>query len=101
MEGQNHPLYSVDRDHLDRLLSKDTPNDADLVDIARLFMRYQDFPGAEDLQIDLNKVLKIWGLSKEELHSRSRNIWSKGFRPNDSSEEIVGSSFDTSENSVN
>ncbi len=101
MESQNHPLYSTDREHLDFLLSKEKPNDQDLIDIARLFMRYEDFPGAEDLKLDMQKVLKLWELSKEELHRATRKIWEKGFRPNNSSNEIVGSSFDTSENSVN
>ena len=99
--GQNHPLYSTDRDHVNRLLLRQNPNEEDLVDIARLFMRYEDFPGAEDLKIDLEKVLKLWGLNKNELHSTTRKIWEKDFRPDNSSNEIVGSSFDTSENSVN
>ncbi len=101
MEGQNHPLYSVDRDHLDRLLTVKTPRDEDLIDIARLFMRYEDFPGAKDLQSDLLRVLHLWNISKEDLHRLTRAIWGKGFRPNSFPNEIVGSSFDTSENSVN
>ncbi len=101
MEGQNHPLYSIDRDNLDRLLSKKTPEDDDLVALARLFIRYEDFPGANDLKLDLIKLLKLWGFTKEELHERTRIIWRKGFRPHDSSDDTVGSSFDTSEDSVN
>ena len=101
MEGQNHPLYSVDRDHLDRLLSIEKPSDEDLIDIARLFMRYEDFPGANDLQTDLLRILNLWNISKEELNSRTRTVWGKGYRPSSFPNEIVGSSFDTSENSVN
>ena len=101
MEGQNHPLYSTDRDNLDRLLSKKTPGQDDLIDLGRLFMRYEDFPGANDLKMDMLKTLKLWGISKEELHIRTREIWKMGYRPDGSSNEVVGSSFDTSENSVN
>ena len=98
MEGQNHPLYLVDRDHVNRLLSKEIPVDQDLIDIARLFMRYEGFPGANDIQMDMLKTLKFWGLSKEQLNTRTKEIWSKGFRPGNDSEENVGSGFDTSDN---
>ncbi len=101
MEEQNHPLYLIDRENLDRLLAKDLPEDSDLIDMARLFSRYEDFPGVTDLKLDMVKILKSWGITKEELNLRTRKIWSNGYRPNNSSEEIVGSSFDTSENSVN
>jgi len=98
MEGQNHPLYLVDRDHVNRLLAKEIPVDQDLIDIARLFMRYEGFPGANDIQMDMLKTLKFWGLSKEQLNTRTKEIWSKGFRPGNDSEENVGSGFDTSDN---
>ena len=97
MEGQNHPLYSMDRDHVNRLLAKEVPNEQDLVDIARLLMRYEGFPGAHDIQMDLQKTLKLWGITKKDLNSRTREIWDKGFRPGNDSDGIVGSSFDTSE----
>ncbi|AAP99787.1 MULTISPECIES: DUF3288 family protein [Prochlorococcus] len=101
MGDQNHPLYSTDRENVNRLLSKNSPEDEDLIDIARLFMRYENFPGAKDLQMDMLKILKLWGITKEELHSSTREIWRKGYRPDSFPEEMLGSSFDTSENSVN
>ena len=97
MEGQNHPLYETDRLLLNRLISKNNPAEADLIDLARLFMRYEDFPGAKDIQIDLVKILKLWGITRDQLNSSTRSIWAKGFRPGVSSEEMLGSSFDTSE----
>ncbi len=100
MEGQNHPLYLVDRDHVNLLLAKESPSDQDLIDIARLLRRYEGFPGAKDIQMDMIKTLKFWGLSQDDLNERTKRIWSKGFRPGNNSEEIVGSGFDTSDNSV-
>ena len=99
---QSHPLYALDRDMLDALLAAHTPGDAQLVDAARLLMRYQGFPGAHDLQDDLEKVLRLWGLSREELHSRTRAIWASGFRPGPAGpagpgQEAVGSGFDTAD----
>ena len=68
MEGQNHPLYSSDREHVNKLLAQEKPSEKDLIDIARLLIRYEGFPGAEDIKIDMQKALKFWGLSKEDLH---------------------------------
>ena len=97
MEGQNHPLYLVDRDHVNRLLAIKTPVDQDLIDIARLLMRYEGFPGANDIQMDMVKTLRLWGLTKDQLNSRTKEIWSKGFRTGNDSEENIGSGFDTSD----
>ena len=33
---QSHPLEASDRDHLDRLLARDSPQDGDLADLARV-----------------------------------------------------------------
>ncbi len=98
MQDQNHPLYSIDRDLVDRLLAKMSPNDEDLVDLARLLNRYEGFPGAEDLQTDMAKALKMWGMNRDQLNSKTCKIWTSGFRPGQNGEEAVGSGFDTSEN---
>ena len=97
MQGQNHPLYSIDRDHLNRLMSLNSPGQEDMVEMARVFVRYEGFPGAKDLQIDMIKVLKSWGITKEELNEKTRKIWMDGYKSSSSSDEMVGSSFDTSD----
>tara|TARA_B100000700_G_C14518013_1_gene611753 strand:- start:87 stop:389 length:303 start_codon:yes stop_codon:yes gene_type:complete len=91
---QQHPLYSIDRDLLDGLLAKVNPSDQDFVDLARLFVRYEEFPGAFDIQEDMNKILKSWGISRENLNKRSREIWESGYRPGQKFDETVGSGFD-------
>ena len=101
MEGQNHPLYSIDRDHVNRLITVKDPTEEDMVEIARLLMRYEGFPGAKDIQIDMLKVLKVWGLTKEELNGKTRKIWMDGYKSSSASDEIVGSGFDTSDKTVN
>ena len=53
MKEQNHTLYSIDRDHIDRLLAQEKPVDKDLIDLARLLIRYEAFPGAFDLKEDM------------------------------------------------
>tara|TARA_Y100001968_G_scaffold277418_1_gene272260 strand:- start:817 stop:1128 length:312 start_codon:yes stop_codon:yes gene_type:complete len=97
-EAQNHPLYSTDRENLDRLIGIDTPTSIDFVELARLLIRYQDFIGAEDLNNDMEKLLKKWSLNREKLELITRKIWSEGFRPSSSSTpDNVGSGFDTSD----
>ncbi len=98
---QNHPLFLVDRDHVDRLLAKESPEDADVVDLARLFVRYEGFPGEPQLQADMMKILKLWHLDREMLNTRARKVWSSGFRPGGQVDEVVGSGFDTSDKEVN
>jgi hypothetical protein len=94
---QSHPLHALDRQVVDGLLAVEQPADAHLVDAARLLMRYQGFPGARDLQDDLARILRLWGLTRDELHQRTRAIWSAGFRPTPQASEAVGSGFDTAD----
>ncbi|WP_371820480.1 DUF3288 family protein [Synechococcus sp. NB0720_010] len=83
---------------MDRLLATEAPADADLVELGRLLMRYEGFPGALDLQEDLQKTLRLWGLSREQLHQRTRAIWAGGYRPGaEAAPQAVGSGFDTSD----
>ena len=98
-QEQNHPLYSSDRQLVDSLMSKASPEPSDLVELARLFMRYDDFPGARDLKADMDKILRIWNFSKDELNTQTRSIWSEGFRPSSRDNNSIGSGFDTSDNS--
>ena len=99
-EAQNHPLYSTDRENLDRLCGIDSPASVDFVELARLLIRYQDFKGAEDLNSDMKKLLKKWSINRENLEELTRKIWSEGFRPaNSSSSDNLGSGFDTSDSS--
>ena len=95
---QSHPLHAGDRDVVDRLLACGQPGDAELVDAARLLNRYQGFPGARDLQDDLAKVLRLWGLSRELLQERTRALWAAGYRPAPAAgPAAVGSGFDTAD----
>ena len=96
--GQSHPLHSIDRNTIDRLLAAETPDDADLIDAARLLARYRGFPGASDLQEDLRRAIQLWGLSADDLQARARALWPGGWRVGAKSTgaEPVGSGFDAS-----
>ena len=99
-DAQNHPLYSTDRENLDRLCAIDSPTSNNFVELARLKIRYQDFRGAEDLNSDMDKLLKKWSITRDKLEEKTRKIWIEGYRPtNDSTPDNVGSGFDTSDSS--
>jgi hypothetical protein len=49
-----------------------------LAEVARLRIRYHGFPGAWDLQRDLDQILEQWGMSEEELFAQTRQIHARG-----------------------
>ncbi|MHC5674913.1 DUF3288 family protein [Nostoc sp.] len=72
-KDQQHPLYNRDRPVIDILLLQEA-TDYNLAELARLRMRYQGFPGARDIQKDLDKALQQWGLTEAELFEKTRKI---------------------------
>lgn len=74
---QQHPQWGSDRLLVDRLLQEE-PSDYALAELARLRIRYQGFPGARDIQTDLDKVLQKWQLSEEALFAKTREIHARG-----------------------
>ena len=93
---QTHPLHALDRNILDSLITKKEPEDIDLINLARLINRYTNFPGEIEIKNDIEKILKFWKITKNELFSKTKNIWSKSFRPSNTNKDLVGSGFDTS-----
>jgi Protein of unknown function (DUF3288) len=70
---QQHPLYSRDRETVNTLL-QESPTDFNLAELARLKIRYLNFPGARDIQTDLEKILHKWQLTEAELYQKTRQI---------------------------
>ena len=93
---QTHPLHSTDRNIIDSLITKEEPDDLDLINLARLINRYTNFPGELDIKNDIEKILKFWKITKIQLFLETKKIWSKSFRPSNTNKDLVGSGFDTS-----
>ena len=93
---QTHPLHATDKKIIDSLISKEIPEDFDLINLARLINRYANFPGEIEIKDDMEKILKFWKITKNELFLKTKNIWSKSFRPTNTNKDLVGSGFDTS-----
>ena len=93
---QTHPLHAIDKEIIDSLITKEKPEDLDLINLARLVNRYANFPGETEIKNDMEKILNFWNITKNELFSKTKTIWSKSFRPSNSSQDLIGSGFDTS-----
>ena len=93
---QTHPLHERDKNIIDSLISKENPDDLDLINLARLINRYSKFPGEIEIKNDIEKILKFWRISKNDLFIKTKNIWSNGFIPDNTNKDPVGSGFDTS-----
>ena len=93
---QTHPLHATDKNIIDSLITKEKPEDIVFVNLARLINRYTNFPGEFEIKYDIEKILKFWKITKNELFSKTKKIWSKNFRPSSTNKDLVGSSFDTS-----
>lgn len=74
---QQHPQWSSDRQTVNRLLQEQL-NDYNLVELARLRIRYAGFPGARDIQADIEKALQQWNLTEETLYEKTRQIHATG-----------------------
>lgn len=72
-KDQQHPLWKTDRQIVDALLVGN-PTDYNLSELARLRIRYQGFPGARDIQADLDTVLENWDLTEALLFEKTRQI---------------------------
>ena len=93
---QTHPLHATDKKIIDSLITKEIPEDLDFINLARLINRYTNFNGEIEIKNDIEKILKFWKITKNELFLKTKTIWSKSFRPSSTNKDLVGSSFDTS-----
>ena len=93
---QAHPLHETVKNIIDSLITKKTPENLDYINLARLINRYNNFPGEIEIKNDIEKILKFWKVTKNELFSKTKSIWSNNFRPSNTNKDLVGSGFDTS-----
>ncbi len=95
-EYREEYIPGTDKNIIDSLITKKTPQDLDYINLARLINRYNNFPGEIEIKNDIEKILNFWKITKNELFSKTKNIWSKSFRPSNTNKDLVGSGFDTS-----
>lgn len=74
---QRHPQEMRDRRIIVQLQSEGR-SDYNLVELARLRIRYRNFPGARQLQTELDQLLSSWQLDEESLFSLTREIHATG-----------------------
>jgi Protein of unknown function (DUF3288) len=76
-KDQQHPQYNSDRPTVESLLNAE-PTDLNLAELARLRVRYHGFPGARDIQENLDQVMQKWGLTEADLFTKTRAIHQVG-----------------------
>ena len=70
---QKHPLAHIDREIVQKIFVEGK-NDYNLAEVARLKIRYQNFPGAMDIQHDLESILQQWEMTEAELFRQTREL---------------------------
>ena len=73
---QRHPQEKIDRAIVDRLLESDPQEPMALAELARLRIRYKGFPGAAEIQANLDRLLIEWHLTEEQLFVKTRQLHS-------------------------
>ncbi|MEL6248120.1 MAG: DUF3288 family protein [Cyanobacteria bacterium J06627_15] len=68
-----HPQYKNDREAVNKLVGAEA-TDFNLAELARLRIRYDGFPGAQDIRKDLDKVMSGWGLTEATLFAKTQAI---------------------------
>ena len=70
---QKHPLAHIDREIIKQAFVEGK-TDYNVVEVARLKIRYHNFPGARDIQHDLDSILQQWEMTEDDLYVESRQI---------------------------
>jgi hypothetical protein len=76
-QDQQHPLEKQDREIVNRLL-RENPDPLNLAELARLRIRYRNFPGVRDIQRDLDVILRQWQITEEQLFEKTRQLHATG-----------------------
>ncbi len=76
-KDQQHPMWQSDRAIVNTLLAEE-PTDYNLAELARLRIRYRGFPGARDIQADLDKVMQQWSYTEATLYEQTRQTHAAG-----------------------
>ena len=69
-DDQIHPLHDIDKEIVNSLIVKELTEDLDLINLARLFNRYDKYPGEKELKQDLNKILMFWKLRCTQMKTK-------------------------------
>jgi Protein of unknown function (DUF3288) len=75
---QRHPQEKIDRAIVELLLESDPNESMALAELARLRIRYRGFPGASEIQADLDRLLVKWQLTEAELFAKTRQLHDTG-----------------------
>lgn len=81
MADYNAALLTEDMARASAIALLSSPDDAVLIDTARLLMRYTADGFGAPIHQSLLRAISNWGMTREQLHTRTRALWSSGWRP--------------------
>ena len=76
-KDQQHPQEKRDQGTVERFLQEE-PSDRNMAELARLRIRYCGFPGARQIQKNLDVVLQQWRMTEEQLFEVTRQLHEAG-----------------------
>lgn len=96
LRERNAALYHQDRARLDQMLATPKPTDLELIDLARLRIRYAADTPFTDIREDLQHLINAWGLCPDALYAATRDLWARNWRPRSwgDQDQQVGSGAD-------
>ncbi|MBE9221849.1 DUF3288 family protein [Cyanobacterium stanieri LEGE 03274] len=77
IQDQQHPQAHIDRVIIQKIFVEGK-TDYHMAEVARLRIRYHNFPGARDIQRDLDVILQQWDITEEQLFSHVRTLHAQG-----------------------
>jgi hypothetical protein len=100
--AQDHPMYVKDRPTIDSIVYKELKDlgKQEIVDLARLLIRYASSSGQQDIRGQIIQALDRWGKTPEQLQIKAREIWQSGWRPGQLDGDEVGSGADVEAGAV-
>lgn len=86
-----HPRQIAPLDQQDRAIVMAFPTGANpshqnLIDAARLLLRYEGAQASADLYELITSAIAAWGLDRESLFAKTRALWNSGWQPSASLE---------------
>lgn len=78
IRDQQHPQAHIDRVIVQKIFVEGSKTEYYMAEVARLRIRYHNFPGARDIQRDLDVILQQWDMTEDELFSQVRKLHTQG-----------------------
>ena len=80
------PLHQQDWEIIKAFPTDANPSHQNLIDAARLLLRYEGAQASADLYELITSAIAAWGLDRESLFAKTRALWNSGWQPSTTAE---------------